>query len=67
LNEKINSTFFILSKLDEYLNINQSLNKLNSHIINLNIKQKSKENLHITFRHLVRKLNLKIKEKFSFI
>jgi len=56
LNEKMNSTFFILSKLDEYLNINQSSNILNSHIINLNFKQKPKENIQITFQHL-NKLN----------
>jgi len=54
LNEKVNSTFFILSKIDEYLNINQSSNILNSHIVNLNLKQKPKENIQITFRHLVR-------------
>ena len=54
LNEKVNSTFFILSKLDEYLNHNQTLNRLNSHIINLYIKQKLNENIQITFRHLVR-------------
>ncbi|CAF1306566.1 unnamed protein product [Rotaria sordida] len=52
INNKINSTFFIISKLDEYLNINQSSNKLNSHIINLNIKQKNLENIQIIFRHL---------------
>ncbi len=54
----MNSTFFILSKLDEYLNINQTSNQLNSQIINLNIKQKSTENIQITFRHLVRGINI---------
>lgn len=54
MDKNVNSTFFIISKLDEYLNINQSLNKLNSLIVNLNIKSNDKENIQITFRHLVR-------------
>jgi hypothetical protein len=49
-NEKLNSTFFILSPLDEYLNLNQSSNNLNSHILHLTTPH---ENLQITFRHLV--------------
>ncbi|CAF4909658.1 unnamed protein product, partial [Rotaria sp. Silwood1] len=52
IDRKINLTFFIISKLDEYLYINQSSNKLNSHLVNLNIKQNNIENIQITFRHL---------------
>jgi hypothetical protein len=57
----VNSTFFIISKLDEYLNIKQSLNKLNSYVVSLNIKPKNRENIQITFRHLVRE-NLKTRK-----
>ncbi len=54
VDEKVNSTFFVISKLAEYLNIDQSMNKLNSPIVNLNIKEKIKKHIQITFRHLVR-------------
>ena len=50
MNKTNHSTFFIISKLNEYLNMNQLFN---SHIVNLNIKLKTKENIRIIFQHLV--------------
>lgn len=57
--EPVNSTFFVVSNLDEYLNNNLSLAKLNSPIVNFNIKPETVENIRITFRHLVRNLLVK--------
>ena len=67
VDEKVNSAFFVISKLDEYLNIDQSMNKLNSHIVNLDMKEKVKKNIQITFRHLVRENIVKINTKVYFI
>lgn len=53
IDEKVNSTFFIISKFDEYLNINQSSNRLNSPIVTLNLKPKINNNIQIVFQHLV--------------
>ncbi|CAF1294791.1 unnamed protein product [Adineta steineri] len=46
--EKLNWTFFTISKLDKYLKKYQ----LNSHIVNLNMKQMPKKEIQIVFRHL---------------
>lgn len=59
IDEPVNSTFFVVSNLDEYLNNNLSLAKLNSPIVNFNIKPETVENIRITFRHLVRNLLVK--------
>ncbi|CAM4872882.1 unnamed protein product [Rotaria socialis] len=51
MDENINSTFFTISKLDEYLNNNLSSAKLNSPIVSLHVKLKAIDNIRITFRH----------------
>ncbi|UJR09628.1 hypothetical protein I4U23_013862 [Adineta vaga] len=52
MDEKMNVTFFVLSKLNEYLNQYQTNNKLNSPLVNLNGKQKLQQDIQITFQHL---------------
>ena len=42
------------------------MNKLNSHIVNLNVKEKIKIDIQIMFRHLVRKKHKYKKTKKNF-
>ncbi|CAF1110908.1 unnamed protein product, partial [Adineta ricciae] len=49
--DKGNSTFFVLSKLNSYLN-RRAINKLNSPLVNFNRNEKLRGNIQIIFQHL---------------